>query len=109
MSRNLERRVQALEASDAASFSTRVEAEFWAAVHEAAGNIELNDRGLTLPERIARYTPLEHLAWQIKMTGEADLDVVLPLYGMGGQADMAATEMQKWSGWVLLMNWMPGD
>ena len=37
------------------------------------------------------------------------LGEVLPLYGMNCATDISATEMQKWMGWVLLMNWIAGD
>lgn len=101
MSRDLERRLKALEADSPASWAARVEQDFWRAVSKAKGNFGPNDSELTIAERIARFTPLEHLAWQLKFTGEADLEAVLSLYGQ--------TSPSKWAGWVLLLNWMPGD
>lgn len=109
MSRNLHRRVDALEAGSPVSLTARAEADFWRAVRKASGNFGPYDSELTVAERVARFTPLEHLAWDLKFTGEADLEAVLPLYGINCAADLSATEMQKWLGWVLLMNWIPGD
>lgn len=109
MSRNLQRRVTALEEGSPAGWAAQAEADFWRAVRNACGNFGPYASEMTVAQRIAQLTPLEHLAWQLKFTGEADLEAVLPLYGINGPADLPAKEMQKWLGWVLLMNWMPGD
>lgn len=109
MSRSLERRVIALEADSPSAWATRAEADFWRAVSNAKGNFGPFDAELSAVERLARFTPLEHLAWELKFTGSSDLEGILALYGLGGPDDLSATEMQKWAGWVLLMNWMPGD
>ncbi|WP_340588679.1 hypothetical protein [Erythrobacter alti] len=101
MSRSLERRVQALEAESPASWAASAADEFWRAVANAKGNFGPYDSELTVAQRIVRFTPLEHLAWQLNFTGEADLEAILALYG--------ETPPEIWTGWVLLLNWMPGD
>lgn len=101
MNRSLERRVQALEAESPTSWTARAEEDFWRAVANAKGNFGPYDSELKVSERVARLTPLEHLAWQLKFTGEADLEAILALYGK--------TPPEVWAGWVLLLNWMPGD
>ena len=101
MSRHLERRLHALEADSPASWNARAEDDFWRAVSKAKHNFGPYDSELTVAQRVARFTPLEHLAWQLKFTGEADLEAILALYG--------ETPPAMWTGWVLLLNWMPGD
>ena len=101
MSRSLDRRVQALEAESPASWAARAEDDFWREVANAKGNFGPYDSELTIVERVARFTPLEHLAWQFKFTGEADLEAIVSLYGMA--------KPKTWAGWALLTGWMPGD
>lgn len=109
MSRHLMRRVDVLEARSPVKWAACAEADFWRAVRKASGNFGPYDSEMTVFERVASFSPLQHLAWNLKFTGEADLGAVLPLYGIDGATDISATEMQKWMGWVLLMNWIPGD
>lgn len=101
MNRNLERRLQALEADSSTTWAARAEEDFWCAVSNAMGNFGPYDSELTVLERVSRFTPIEHMAWQRKFTCEADLRVLLELYDM--------TPPVNWAGWVLLCNWMPGD
>ena len=77
MSRRFERRVIAVEADSPSVWATRAEADFWRAVSKAASNFGPFDAELTAIERLARFTPLEHMAWELKFTGNTDLEGIL--------------------------------
>lgn len=105
---NWERRTKALEAKRPAGMAAEAEAEFWDAVHAKRDCFEPEHAGMDEAARVARLSPLQHLAWNLRFTGEADFEATLALYGRGNPAQ-GATEMAQFCGWELLTEWIPGD
>lgn len=104
-----ERRVGKLESKGPPGMAAEAEEHFWAIVHATRDCFDDEQAGMDEAERVARLSPLQHVAWNLRFTGDADFEATLAHYGLGRTSNEPASEIGRWSGWVLLISWIPGD